>query len=366
MIVSTAMNSVSVVSAPKLPSVSSLKRTVQRKRKINIPQPENLFDLEIPHDFTVTKTGENFLKYDSGPAENRILIFTTDQDLQKLQAAENWFADGTFKTSPKLFYQLYSLHSCVFSQCVPHVYALLPNKTTDTYRRLFEQLKVLCPNLRPQSIMCDFEVAAMNAFEEAFPTAALHGCLFHMSQNVYKHVQEHGLRNLYSENPEFALKIRMLPALSFVPVRAVHNYFDQLVATMPDEAQPIFDYFEDTYVGRERRNRAREGRFPLPLWNNFRRVRLNLPRSNNAIEAWHRRFHSVVSCDHPTIWKLISFLQAEQAYFQRRMEQLVAGNNQKRKRKSILMDKRISTIVSRFNVTDPMEYLRGLAHNIAF
>ncbi len=42
----------------------------------------------------------------------------------------------------------------------PIIYALLPNKTGDTYERLFRLVKDLCPNAAPQSLSCDFELAA--------------------------------------------------------------------------------------------------------------------------------------------------------------------------------------------------------------
>jgi len=106
-----------------------------------------------------------------------------------------------------------------------------------------------------------------------------------------------------------------------VPTEQVADYFDQLADEMPDEARPVVDYFEDTYVGRVRGNRRREGRFPVEMWNNYRRTRLDLPRSNNAEEAWHGRFHSGISCDHPSVWRLISHLKTEDAVFERKAEQ---------------------------------------------
>ena len=49
-----------------------------------------------------------FLKFDSGAEENRILIFSTDENLRMLARAQQVFADGTFKTTPHpLFEQLY-------------------------------------------------------------------------------------------------------------------------------------------------------------------------------------------------------------------------------------------------------------------
>ncbi|KAK4872010.1 hypothetical protein RN001_016134 [Aquatica leii] len=48
--------------------------------------------------------------YDSGPADDRLLIFCTRKNLQVLARTANWYADGTFKTVPHFFHQLYTLH----------------------------------------------------------------------------------------------------------------------------------------------------------------------------------------------------------------------------------------------------------------
>lgn len=93
-----------------------------------------------------------------------------------------------------------------------------------------------------------------------------------------------------------------------------------------------------------RLNRNREGLFPQQLWNNYNRVLNDLPRSNNVVEAWHRRFHSVVCCDHPTIWRLINSLKSEEAYYRRRIEQLLAGADQPRKKNMLILTKELKLL----------------------
>jgi transposase-like protein len=45
------------------------------------------------------------------------------------------------------------------------------------------------PALRPATVTLDFEKAAINAFHESFPDAAVTGCFYHLSQSVYRKVQ---------------------------------------------------------------------------------------------------------------------------------------------------------------------------------
>ena len=49
--------------------------------------------------------------------------------------------DGTFKATPELFAQLYTIHAVCRDFSFPVVYCLLPNKTRATYHRVFAILK---------------------------------------------------------------------------------------------------------------------------------------------------------------------------------------------------------------------------------
>ena len=49
-------------------------------------------------------------------------------------------------------------------------------------------------------IMSDFETAALSAVHIVGPNAILDGCFYHLSQCVYRQVQEEGLAQLYSDD----------------------------------------------------------------------------------------------------------------------------------------------------------------------
>jgi glycine cleavage system regulatory protein len=76
------------------------------------------------------------------------------------------------------------------------------------------------------------------------------GCLFHLAQCVYRKVQANGLQQKYTEDEQFNLNIKMIPALAFVPEDAVEEAFESLADNTSADAQPILDYFEDTFIGR--------------------------------------------------------------------------------------------------------------------
>ena len=140
-IISSQCTGVSEVIAARLPTERTLKRQIQRTRNRNgrvPPLPTSLQDLNIPEDYKTFDDGELFLLHDSGPSPQRILIFSTHENLRLLSESQHWFADGTFKVMPSLFHQLYTIHSCCHGLMLPLVFALLPRKAATVYRRVLQ------------------------------------------------------------------------------------------------------------------------------------------------------------------------------------------------------------------------------------
>lgn len=76
------------------------------------------------------------LAHDSGVGdEDRILVFGTPKNFELLSTAKMWFMDGTFKVTPSLFYQVYTVHGMYRGAVIPLLYSLLPNKRKETYAR---------------------------------------------------------------------------------------------------------------------------------------------------------------------------------------------------------------------------------------
>ena len=66
----------------------------------------------------------------------------------------------------------------------------------------------------------DYEKGLMNVFEAYFPAAEIHGCFFHLAQNVKKHVAAGGLSSRYRKEADFALAVRMIPSMAFLRLPA--------------------------------------------------------------------------------------------------------------------------------------------------
>jgi len=138
------------------------------------------------------------------------------------------FSDGTFSIVPNLFKQLYTIHGKVYQSVVPLVYVLMPEKSQEAYRKVFNVLKELIPNFAPQTVMTDFEKGSINAYNEVFPSIQTSSCFFPLSQSVWrKHQSLPTVRAKYSQDLEYARYCRMIPALAFVHPSNVVKAFEQ-------------------------------------------------------------------------------------------------------------------------------------------
>lgn len=142
------------------------------------------------------------------------------------------------------------------------------DKKAETYEEIFGALLSLKPELKPEHVLIDFEQAAIKALRKMFPDAIIHGCNFHFAQRKY------------GEDPDFALKIRWLLALAFVPAKYVETAFAAIAESefyAENEAsehnvpiQTLLNYVEATYVGRyDRSGKRKPALFPIEMWNAY-------------------------------------------------------------------------------------------------
>ncbi|KAI6651166.1 hypothetical protein LOD99_5517 [Oopsacas minuta] len=338
-IVGESLQTASEGTAAKLPKLDSLKRTIQRQCASILAapaQPTTLAELALPAAYQQTAKGEQFLLYDSGADDvHRFLIFATQHNLGMLQRSKIWLADGTFKTAPPLFAQVYVVHGLrggddpmKTGHLLPSLFVLLPNKTEAAYLRMWEQIRLLCSLAQPQQMLLDFEKGAITSFEHVWPNTVVKCCFFHLTQNIWRHVQSVGLQSAYTHDEELAMRIRRIPALAFARPADVPDLFDQVAMDLPltPEIGELVDYFERTYIGRTVTSGYHvAATYPIHLWNNHISTPLGLPRTTNAVEAWHRSFNATVGYHHPTIWKFILSLKREQGLVEVRHTNYLVG-----------------------------------------
>lgn len=248
---------------------------------------------------------------------------------------------------------------------LPVLYALLPNKEAGTYLRMFEAVKEMWPELNPSSISIDFEQGAIGAVRSTFPDSEIHGCLFHLTENMRKKLAENGLLKRYNTDSDFALSARMIVALSFVPIDELDAAFDALADHITEDLTPIINWFSEFYIGKRDRNRTRRrAMFPPDTWSVYERTLNDADRTNNHAEAAHRRLQAEFGMDHPSLWKFIDGIQTVQKGRHQVYEKFVRGDQPPIKRnKYIKADSRIKKLVETYRDRNIIEYLKGISHN---
>ena len=164
--------------------------------------------------------------------------------------------DGTFKTAPPGWYQLYTIHFDLDRVSYPAVYALLKSKTRQTYTKLFRFLQKHAAasqrSFRATQITMDFEQAAISAARTIFPTSRIVGCLFHYSKAIRERVADCGLRAAYRTKGDLWFFIRSLVCLCYLPPGYVRSTFNSLVALAQSgtfsfnfsQVMQLVDYYE--------------------------------------------------------------------------------------------------------------------------
>jgi hypothetical protein len=221
-LLSDGLAQASVEAAVNLPRIEHIRRTIRRFRAV-AGDPVNPRDRAnvpiIPDEFQVTSNGDRFLLHDSGVGDaDRMIIFGTDQCLDLLKQSDHWFCDGTFAVSPEIFYQVYTIHAICNGKVVPCIYALLPNKTGASYERFFRKILNHLNRHVPTDILVDLEQGAMNGARNVFVGIIVKGCFFHLSQNIWKKIQENGLAALYKATGLILNGIPKTLQLSFLDV----------------------------------------------------------------------------------------------------------------------------------------------------
>jgi hypothetical protein len=132
-IIQNAVINMSQNSYSHMPNKQALRKQITYVRGKNMPsQPQSLQDINVPINLRATISGNQFLAKELEIGDEKIMIFCTESNLQHLQEADYWIMDGTFKTVPTLFLQMYTIHALVGGEdnaCVfPMVYALMTSK----------------------------------------------------------------------------------------------------------------------------------------------------------------------------------------------------------------------------------------------
>lgn len=353
-----------------LPEYHSCQRSIQRARqrvRAPYPVPNSFRELDIPVDLQSTINGESFILFDSGRDDDaRIILFGTNDNVRFLEENIHWFADGTFKVAPTLFCQIYTIHAIKCNMVLPLVYALLPDKREETYRRMLDALLYVNSNLHPETVMLDLEKAAENAFAALFPGVTVNFCLFHLGQCLWRKIQELNLARLYRDDDDVRCQCKWLLSLAFVPASDVVATFVECKNSIRGEVIPLYDYWESTYIGAPRRGRRQAPLYRIENWNQLSREQEGLPRTNNSLEGWHHGFQSMLGAHHPQIFTFIDYIRKEQGITDVQKSRLAAGIQRPVSSKStyVRSGRRIQSIIQQYRTMPRLRFVNAIQHNL--
>ena len=98
----------------------------------------------------------------------------------------------------------------------------------------------------------------------------------------------------------------------------------------------------------------------------FHRTDDELPRTNNAVEGWHRGFQAHVSVCNPVFWKFLEVLQKDELIVRVGILQNEGGHQPPpQRRRYVGCNHRILRIVNDFPNCQITGFLRSIAHSLA-
>ncbi|XP_028166393.1 uncharacterized protein LOC114357115 [Ostrinia furnacalis] len=384
-IIQANLEAVPSTSASSLPNKNAMRQVIYRARKKNKPkEPLTLDDIDIPSEYVFVE-GERFLARDTKyGGKNRMLLFCTKQNIKILSESLVWLMDGTFKTCPALFRQIYSIHAIVghddkTKKTIPLVYCLLTDKTEESYLVFIRELRSFAAEyeyeLNPRHIVTDFEIAIINIIRIDFPDAHHQGCLFHLGQNVWRQIQRSGLASRYGSDSDFSLKLRHLIALAYLPPDEIPEAFKSLKeSVLPEEARSVTEWFETYYVLGKLVSQPSNSTsvfisrsspmFPPQLWSINTNNHLRLPRTQNKVEAWHRRWNSLLNNNRHGLYETIRELKKEQTTTNHAIEKTLACIPKTPPRKKIKeRSHALLKLSEKRHTMDLLQFLRGVANH---
>ncbi len=176
-------------------------------------------------------------------------------------------------------------------------------------------------------------------------------------------LQELGFKTNYEQDPILAHHVNKIASLAFLDPNHVSEGFDAFYNELPQILHLLLNYFEDTYVGRNRSQGRSQAMFEIEFWNMHQRTTDLLMRTNNSAEAWHRRLSSIIQRQHPTLWSFINSLKNQEHFIHCQLVKLNSGEKIEPNKKYVNYSVRLRHLIMH-PLPTVLEQIEGLAHNL--
>lgn len=272
-------------------SIKSLLRKAKTARLPSIDDP-----LNIPQEYKTTITGKRFqLDVDS----DNMVVFIDDRGLSLLRRSAVWKLDGTFKSAPQGFKQVYTIHCRHpdINESIVVLHAFMKRRFKRNYKELFEAVRTAMgpepitefttgtarnPEGVRRRALFDFESGASGAFATVFPEFLVKGCRFHFAKKILSHFDQH-MKTLKKDNEEVSDWLKQILGLPLLPEDLVPAVWQSLSIPpyVPEEYEAhihkFVEYVRATWI-------ENPSVHPISLWNHFDN---DMCRTTNSAEGWH-------------------------------------------------------------------------------
>ena len=167
----------------------------------------------------------------------------------------------------------------------------------------------------------------------------------------------------YRQDDTFKLRVKKLAALAFIPVSDLVATFESLSTSFLDDDLRLLAYFENTWIGQPVGGRRLPPLFPHHMWNVRDRSGTGSSRTTNALEAFHHTFNSLLTCQHPTIWKLLESLESQQNLSRSTIFKIGRGDSFRPSVQERRRNERIQNLVASCSQATADDLLRRIAYN---
>ncbi|XP_044019647.1 uncharacterized protein LOC122860059 isoform X2 [Aphidius gifuensis] len=257
---------------------------------------------------------KHLLQYEGGQLTSKSTEFTDAEgktftiinmanvDLLSTIQSNEFCVDATYNVCPKYLgkLQFLTIMALIDDTFEPIFWALMPRKTEEAYKLVFQQFLTWTQHMEHQMFHTDYEQAISNAIQSIFNNATIIYCYFHYLYNLLKNLKKiigpNKMKALLSWN-QGKIFYRKLMALPLFPPNDIVRVLDWIVA----HATPNQTIFFSTFIAYIRNTWINN--IGVHKFSVYRITR----RTNNPIESYHRHLREKLG-SHPLIWEFTSGL----------------------------------------------------------
>lgn len=314
------MDDTGVTLLKDLPAFENVKSALYNGRNKVLGAPK--LRCKLPSEVVVPGKFQKMVLADYNDEENRLIIFCTQNTRQKICDFKHILCDGTFKSCPQSFKQLYSVHG--FDEetqtVIPLIFAVLVNKKKATYELLFRLIKSQFPLWVPEKVTLDFERAAMKGIQNVFPNIEIKLCYYHFNRSLLRKAKKLKIRS-----PVKKRHVARCAGLARLPSIFINKGYSYVMKKSPigTEMEKFNTYFKKQWFDQ----------------NDFCKVCCcsdEKKRTTNNLEGWHSKINRFIGRRNPTLAHVLDVLKNE--------KQIGKQNNKKTKIYEEIDDEIDSTI----------------------